>query len=307
MILASSRTARTARTLTLALVLAPGACWFGCSSSSTEVASGSDAAAEAAPAGDGGADAPADATVAGSGDRIGAVFAISDTTAADGGAKHSYRAGASFTHVTTPDGTTQSKTVGPCLVETIGDGTPTQEEDLSAGVVHIEGGSKNIDLTPKSDNTYAPATAASLLFGGGELLTASADGKDVPAFTTSLTAPSKITLAAPAVASGSLTVTRSAGVSATFSGASSGTVVLYFSATTATKAYAATCSFPGGSGSGMVPAAAFADFPAGDGTFDFYVKESSVAAVAGWEVRFTASKAVVDPAGEALAGQVTFQ
>ena len=37
------------------------------------------------------------------------------------------------------------------------------------------------------------------------------------------------------------------------------------------------------------------------------MKDSSVAAVTGWQVRFTASKAVVDPAGQALAGQATFQ
>ena len=135
----------------------------------------------------------------------------------------------------------------------------------------------------------------------------SADGKDVPAFTTSLTAPSKITLAAPVVTAGALTVKRSDGVSATFSGASSGLVVLYFSATSSTMAFAATCTFDAKAGSGSVPAAAFADFPAGPGTFDFYVKQSSVVMPAGWEVHFTASKAVVDPAGIALAGDATFE
>jgi hypothetical protein len=302
------RRPRTSASLVLCFVLGGAACGFGCSSSTSEVAtSGGDASADATPTGDAGTDAPADASVAGSADRIGAVFAISDGTAADGGTKSASRAGASFTHVTTPDGTTQSKTVGPCLVEIIGDGTAAVEEDLSAGIVHIEGGSKNLDLTPMADKTYAPLTASTLLFGGGETLTARADGKDVPPFTTTLTAPSKITLAAPTVTAGALTVTRSTGVSATFSGASSGSVVLYFSSATATKAYAATCTFPAASGAGVVPAAAFADFPAGDGTFDFYVKESSVAAVTGWQVHFTASKAVVDPAGEALAGQATFQ
>ena len=162
----------------VALVIGLGAGWFGCSSSSSDAATGDDAGADAATSKDGGTDASADSAVAGSGDRIGAVFAISDTTAGDGGAKHAYRAGASFTHTTTPDGTTQSKTVGPCVVETIGDGTAAQEEDVSAGVVHIQGGSKNVDLTPMGDNTYAPQTAASLLFGGGETLTASAEGKD---------------------------------------------------------------------------------------------------------------------------------
>ncbi len=294
------------RIVAFSLALGLGGAWAGCSSSS-DVATGGDAGVDATAAADAGADSPADSPATGTSDRIGAVFAISDTTAVDGGAKHAYRAGASFTHITSPDATTQSKTVGPCVVETVGDGAAAGEDDLSAGVVHIQGGSKNIDLTPMSDNTYTPQAASSLLFGGGETLTASAEGKDVPAFTTSLTAPSKVTLSVPTVTSGSLTVTRSAGVSATFSGASTGTVVLYFSAATATKAFTATCSFPASAGSGVVPAAAFADFPPGDGTFDFYSKESSIAAVSGWEVHFTASKALVDPAGEALAGQATFQ
>jgi hypothetical protein len=248
--------------------------------------------------------APSDAAPA---DHIGAIFAISDTTAGPSGARSSHRAGASFTHVTTPDGTTQTKTVGPCLVEIIGSGAAAQETDLSAGVVHITGGSTPIDLAPKSDNTYAPSTGATSLYEGGEALVVTAAGKDVPAFTTSMTAPGKVTLAAPVVTAGALTVKRSTGVTATFSGTSSGVVVLYFSATSASMAFAATCTFDASAGSGSVPAAAFADFPAGGGTFDFYVKQSAVVMPAGWEVHFTASKALVDPAGIALAGDATFE
>lgn len=313
---------RAARVAMLSCAFAPCVCavtstvWTGCSSSTNDVATAPDGSAEGAAPGDGGADVvtdgastadaadPADAAPA---DHIGAIFAISDTTAADGGAKSSYRAGASFTHVTSPDGTTQTKTVGPCIVEIIGDGPAAQETDLSAGPVHITGGSKAVDLTPKSDNTYAPSVGSTALYNGGETLTVSGDGKDVPAFTTSLTAPSTITLAAPVVTSGSLTVKRSTGVTATFSGASAGSVVLYFSATSSTMAFALTCTFAATAGGGSIPAAAFADFPAGNGTFDFYVKQTSRVVVAPWDVRFTASKAVVDPAGIALAGDATFE
>ena len=287
--------------------------WAGCSSSTNDVTTAADAASEGAAPNDAAADvvtdsaSTADAADAAPADHVGAIFAISDTTAADGGAKSSYRAGASFTHVTSPDGTTQTKTVGPCLVELIGDGAAAQETDLSAGAVHITGGSKTVDLAPKSDNTYSPAVGSSSLYDGGETLTVSADGKDVPAFTTSLTAPSKVTLAAPVVTASSLTVKRSTGVTATFSGASSGSVVLYFSATSATMAFALTCTFDAAAGGGTIPAAAFADFPAGNGTFDFYVKQTGTLVVAPWEIHFTASKAVVDPAGIALAGDATFE
>jgi hypothetical protein len=289
----------------------------GCSSSTNEVPSPADAAFESATPADASADDAADGAIAtdaadaAPADHIGAIFAISDTTAVDGGAKSSFRAGASFTHVTVPDGATQTKTVGPCLLEIIGEGTAAQETDVSAGAVHLRGGAAAIDLAPKSDNTYAPSTAPSSLYSGGEMLVVTGDGKDVPAFSTSLTAPSKVTLAAPAVVSGALTVKRTNGVTATFSsavsGAAAGSVVLYFSATSTTMAFALTCTFDASAGGGTIPAAAFADFPAGPGTFDFYVKQTSRVVVAPWDIRFTASKAVVDPAGIALAGDATFE
>lgn len=297
-----------------AISLLAFASWIGCSSTTNDVETGTDAslgeAAAPTEAGDAATDVATDGAPlvdASPPDRVGAVFAISDTTAAAGAAKSSYRAGASFTHITSPDGTTQTKTVGPCVVETIGNGAAAQETDLSAGVVHVTGGSKSIDLTPKSDNTYAPSTGATSLYSGGETLSVTAEGKDVPAFTTTLTAPGTITLAAPVVTAGALTVKRSTGVTATFSGTSSGVVVLYFSATSASMAFSATCTFDAAAGSGSVPPAAFADFPAGGGTFDFYVKQSSIVMPAGWQVHFTASKALVDPAGIALAGDATFE
>lgn len=289
----------------------------GCSSTTNEVPAAADAAFEGAAPVDGGTSDAADeasatdAADAAPADHIGAIFAISDTTAVDGGAKSSHRAGASFTHVTVPDGATQTKTVGPCVLEIIGEGTAAQETDVSAGTVHLTGGAAAIDLAPMSDNTYAPSTGATALYAGGETLVVTADGKDVPAFTTSLTAPSKVTLAAPVVASGALTVKRSSGVTATFSsaatGAAAGSVVLYFSATSTTMAFALTCTFDASAGTGTIPAAAFADFPAGPGTFDFYVKQASRVVVAPWDIHFTASKAVVDPAGIALAGDATFE
>ena len=249
----------------------------------------------------------ADAAEAGPVDRTGSVFAISDTLTVDGGARSAYRAGASFVHTTTPDGMSTRKTVGPCLLETIGEGTAAIEEDLSAGTVHITGGAKPVDLLPRTDHTYAVVTGNESLWNGGETLTVSADGKDVPAFTTSFKAPGKITLSAPAPTAGALTVTRSAGVTATFSGTSSGAVVLYFDIASGQQAFTVTCTFDASLGSAQIPAAAFADFPAGDGTFNFYVKESRVVSPSGWQVRFTASKAIVDGAGAALVGPATFK
>lgn len=293
--------------LLVGLSLLGSAVTAGCGDS-TAAPGATDAGSEVDAASDGSLLTPAsDAGDAGPSDYTGSIFAISDTTVIDGGAKSAHRAGAFFAHRLSPDQTTVSKTVGPCTVDILGDGARAKDDIQSAGVVHLEGGLKNVDLTPKADGSYAVVTGASALWAGGETITARGEGKAVPPFQTSLKAPTKVTLTAPAAPAGTLTVTRGAGVTATFAPAASGTVVLYFDAATQTNAYSLTCTFPATSGSGVIPAAAFADFPAGGGTFDFYVKEVSEVAVDAWRLRFTASTAMVDAAGSALAGEAVFQ
>lgn len=281
-----------------------------CTDSATGSAPALDAGSEAlAPLGDAGpsGDATVPGNDAGVTDNIGAVFAISDTTKlGDGGTKSSHRAGANFRHISRADGTTVTKTVGPCLVEIIGAGDEEQAEAKSAGAVHIEGGTKTVDLAPKADGSYAVSTGPTALWAGGETLTVRADGKEVPAFSTTVIAPGKVTLTAPVVPGAGLSIKKSTGLSAKFAG-SRGTVVLYFDAAAGTQAVAVTCSFDAAAGTGEIPPAAFADFPSGGGTFDFYVKETASVAPAGWAVRVTASSAMVDGAGVALAGQATFE
>ncbi len=281
---------------------------FGCSSTETTSGPGpTDAGSDTQqPVTDAGSDTGPEED-AGPKDRTGAIFAISDTsTAGDAGPKSSHRAGAHFEHVVSPDQTTRSKTVGPCVIETIGSGNEADEEVRSAGAIHLTGGVKTIDLAPKADGTYSPVSGSTSLFNGGETLTVNAEGKDVPAFTTSLTVPSLVTLTAPAAPGGALTVTRSAGVTATFTG-TTGTVVLYFGLAGTSSAHTATCTFAASAGTGVVPASAFADFGTGTGTFDFYVKEASSASPDGWDIRFTVSKGIVDGSGAVLAGDATFE
>lgn len=291
-------------------VLVSGAFW-ACSSTDSEPRAAADSGADAALELDGGStDAPTDRTTedAAPGD-LGGVFAISDSVTVDGGPRALHRAGAFFTHLTGVDTTTTSRMVGPCLVEKIGSGSTPAETDLSGGTIHITGGTKAVDLVPDAKKRYAPVTGAVSLWVGGETLTVAGEGKDVPAFTTSLVAPSKLTMTTPALPSpaANLSVTRSAPFSATWTGASSGQVVLYFDAATATNAFSATCTFKASDGKAEVPAAAFSDFPAIDGTFNFYVKEAAVAAPPGWTIRFTVSSAIVGPAGDSATGFATFK
>jgi hypothetical protein len=290
----------------LTLLIAPSG-FFACTSSDGGTAATADGGTDSAPELEGGStDAATDTAAPGD---IGGVFAISDSITVDGGARARHSAGAFFTHTTGVDTTTTAKTVGPCLVEKIGDGDTPDETDLSAGTLHITGGTKSVDLVPTAKKTYDAVTGSVALWNGGETLTVTAEGKDVPPFTASLVAPSKLTMTAPALPSSAanLSVTRSAPFSATWTGASSGLVVLYFDAATSSNAFSATCTFKASDGKGEVPAAAFADFPAIDGTFNFYVKEAAVASPAGWQIRFTVSSAIVDPAGASAVGSTTFK
>lgn len=286
---------------------------FACTSSDTSTA---------APTSDGGATAPGDdagandAASASDGAKeeelgdIGRIFAISESTlTADGGIRASHRAGASFVRRTGVDTTTTTKTVGPCVVEILGSGETPTEVDLSAGKVQITGGAKPIDLVPNGDATYDAVSGSVALWNGGETLTVTAAGKDVPAFKTSLTAPGKGTVTAPALPAlgADLVVKRNAPWSATWSGATNGQVVFYFEATTPSNAHSATCTFDAKAGKGDVPAAAFADFPAAAGSFDFYVKEAAVASPSGWAIRFTVSSTMVAPSGEGANGSASFE
>ena len=281
-------------------------CVLACSTAATPpVDASSDAAVDAA------ADAaPSDAADAGADTgNIGRVFAISDTVTVDGGTKGSYRAGAYFVETKGTETGTTTKTVGPCVVETLTGASTLVETDRSAGTVRITGGMQPVDLAP-SGTTYNAATGKTALWSGGETLVVTADGKDVPAFSTSLIAPSKLTLTAPALPStpnGSLAVTRSADLAATWAGTSSGQVVLYFDAAESTKAYSTTCTFSAKDGKATVPAGAFADYPKGAGTFNFYVKEVATTSAIGWSIKFTASSAIVSGAGASATGSVDFK
>ena len=284
-----------------------------CSTSpSVSTDAGMDAGATETGATDGGsADASSDAATDAATDpaNVGRVFAISDTVLFDGGTQSSYRAGASFVHTSGTDTNSNTKTVGPCVLETLSGNSTVKETAFSAGAVHLTGGSQKVDLVP-SGTTYDLASGKTFLWHGGETITVTGDGKDVPAFTTTLTAPSKLTLTAPALPptqNDLLIVTKSVDFSATWTGASSGQMVLYFDAADGSMAYTSTCTFNASDGKATVPAAALAPFPKGSGTFNFYVKEVANAIAGTWSIKFTASSAVVGTKGAVATGSTDYK
>ena len=234
-----------------------------------------------------------------------AIFVTSDVTSA----RSEHSAGAAFFTRTAADQSVTRKTVGPCVVETYGSGAGPKDTDRSAGKLTISGGAKSVPLLPEADGTYTTVNGQGALFAGGETLTITAQGAAVPAFVLSLVAPSKLTLASPALpaAAGALKVTRSAGLSASWTGSSAGVVVVYLDAAGGSSAHAATCSFPASAGAGVVPAAALADFPAVSGTFSIYAKTVAVQTPADEYIRATASTLLVGATGAGAAGDASFE
>jgi hypothetical protein len=194
------------------------------------------------------------------------------------------------------------------VVEVYGSGASAKDTDRSAGKLTFTGGSKSVLLTPAADKTYAGTGGKGALFTGGETLSLTAEGADVPPFTMTVTTPGKLTLTAPDVpAAGPLKVTRAKGLAATWSGTSRGEVVLYLDAASGGDAHAVTCTFPASAGRGTIPADAFGAFPAGAGTFNAYVKTVSVVTPQDGYVRLTASSVMLDARGAGTVGDAAFE
>src|SRR5262249_38766210 len=103
------------------------------------------------------------------------------------------------------------------------------------------------------------------LFSGGETVTFTAAGADVPAFTASVAMPSKLQITSPAKPSDSspvLAVDREQGFAFSWSGGGSGQAMISLFDSSGARV---TCSYPAASGSATVPAAALAQLGAGTG------------------------------------------
>lgn len=171
------------------------------------------------------------------------------------------------TTVATPACTLQE--VGPCTVYTCTTTTPMAVYH-SAGTVSVTGIKQAVTLTPQPDNIYMPfSSQQATLFDGGETITINGSGAEVPAFTVSVTAPTRPTItspAKPATTSGSITVNRAQDLAVTWSGGGAGTVYIYVGGPTGSNT-SMSCGYAASAGSAMVPSAALTKLAAGMGSF----------------------------------------
>ena len=157
-------------------------------------------------------------------------------------------------------------------------------------------------LTPGDAGTYQGATGPTTapIFAGGDNLTASAAGKDVPAFSNqTLVAPSDLDVTAPTFTASVTTFKRSENLAITWTaadgGAATGTVNVLVSAhdTPDDSSTIITCAFPAAGGTGSVPTAALQDLPQANGTtingFISIIPEAATPFTAGdWNITFSA-------------------
>ncbi len=167
-------------------------------------------------------------------------------------------------------------TAGACvLFSCAGEGaSPTW---LSAGTITVTGGAFPFAMTPSSGGYGAAGEMLGALWSGGETLTVAAPGDVVPAFSTTILAPtSKIALTEPQPSSfddsgiPSVDVSRLSDFVVQWTGAQSGQVDVGLSGYAAGDGGAQVpalleCLFDGPSGSGTVPSALLQQVPPGPG------------------------------------------
>jgi hypothetical protein len=174
----------------------------------------------------------------------------------------------------------------------------------SAGAIVVSGGASAVRLVP-SGGSYAAVTAQTKLWNGGEALTITADGAEVPAFTLRATAPSFVTVTTPVfpAAGGSVVVARSRAFAVSWTGGSAGSVSANVGAATATTSTSITCTFPASSGAGSVPASLLAELPSSPTSAYVSITgaASANAVVGGWDVRTTLTTLARTATGSATA------
>lgn len=211
-----------------------------------------------------------------------------------------------FDTVTSSTSSCVTTTMGVCLAfQCTGPSTSTRVHH-SAGALHVAGGAFPVALTPAADSSYTARMSTSALWSGGEQLTITGAGAEVPAFTASVTAPAAPRISAP-LAGGATTPTivRAQDLGVTWSGGTVGTVD--FSVNDSGGKTTINCHFPVAAGAGTVPAALLQLLPAGAGSSGAQIRSSSDTAVTGWIVQVWAYSLALLPDGKVYGGSVTIQ
>jgi len=209
----------------------------------------------------------------------------------------------------TAGATCMDVTMGSCVATTTmpSGNTPAL---VGAGAITVSGGATMLTQTPQSSasgTSYANLTSMQSLWQGGEAIMVAAAGGDVPAFATTLSAPTQATLTAPAASGGgALTVSRQADLQLAWMGDSYGTVDVELIGPSA-QTVDIHCRYAPSAHAGVVPAALLAMLPATTGGALIVTSNSAATVGAGaWSVDARLQTPAVDGGGALANYTVTF-
>ncbi|HEY5945126.1 MAG TPA: hypothetical protein VIV40_06530 [Kofleriaceae bacterium] len=200
---------------------------------------------------------------------------------------------------------TTTQTIGPCEVATC---TSSQPPAISAGTIMISGAAMPITMTPTALSQYDTFMTASPLFSGGESITFAAAGAGVPAFSGSVTMPSKATITVPAKPSNQspyLVINRGADYTVSWTGGGSGQVQVALNSQMADKRLF--CRFDASAGTGKIPSAALATLDAGGGGFAMASVARKQQTAGEWGVELSGYFNAVWPDLSIVSGPTNFQ
>ncbi|MFO0548897.1 MAG: hypothetical protein U0271_10945 [Polyangiaceae bacterium] len=157
---------------------------------------------------------------------------------------------------------------------------------FGAGTIEFSGGAQTVALTPNAQNLYSGGNDTQHYFVDGDVVTISATGDAVPAFSSTLTAPDVVNLTSDQLgaaidSTSDLLVTWAAGPT-------EGSLTIMFGAYTSDAtggtSHNLTCVYDITAGSATVPAAALQLLPLGNVTFAIESIASELLMVGEWAV-----------------------
>lgn len=208
------------------------------------------------------------------------------------------------------DAQCMSMTMGSCAASILGP-RPNPPAIAAAGTISVTGGAMPLMQSPDGSGAYPIVRVSSPLWmtAGGESLSVSATGGEVPAFATTLIAPGEMTVTSPAwPAGGPTTIARAADLTLAWNGSGVGVVdVGLVGGSAATQAAEIHCRFPLSAGQGVVPAAMLANLPAGSsGALLMFAMTPTTLTEGAWSVDVSLESAAVDGHGAPVSYSVTY-
>jgi hypothetical protein len=137
------------------------------------------------------------------------------------------------------------------------------------------------------------------LFMGGEELTVSAAGDEVPAFATRITTPSQPTLTAPLPTNTPRRVPRGQDFGLSWTGGGTGELRTTLGVQKMDGTFAGIdCAWAAGLGGGVIPSGALQMLPAGQGVISFSVRAVNRVTIDAWQVQVTSGTAILQANGQ---------